>query len=329
MGKKTIRDQVYTTRAEFLTAATEAQDQCAALGVNFWDIVLDNLAVMTDEESGEQYAAFGPDENNAPTYALDKLGAHVGLVIQWAESTHDIPQAQGGPLARPAAIYCIAMPTIDQIKDNNQLAAYLTEVINKDLLTKSRKVARAHALDSAANPLTHDPVATLLAAAASRGGDVREKAYKAMFPILQAAFLKQVEAFAANLENAGRKAEASTLKATFSKARFSFNTVMECLKSQEAATVHFPSMKPAQWENLLKFAIAAAPLHKVKRAQRDADGNAIKGIDGKVVYDTVAAPVPSVFFQALLETRDETKLDAQQAPSFDFSEMAAAQAIAS
>ena len=150
-----------------------------------------------------------------------------------------------------------------------------------------------------------------------------------MFPILQAAFLKQVEAFAANLENAGRKAEAATVKATFSKARFSFNTVMECLKSQEAATVHFPSMKPAQWENLLKFAIAAAPLHKVKRAQRDADGNAIKGIDGKVIYDTVAAPVPSVFFQALLETRNETKLDAQQAPSFDFSEMAAAQAIAS
>jgi hypothetical protein len=192
-------------------------------------------------------------------------------------------------------------------------------------LARARRLAKAHAADPAANPLTRDRIAALIQAQTTRGGDPAAKAFKALAPVLQAVILSQVDKTVTALKDAKRTADARLLAATFNKQRLNPQTLLECLTSTEAARLHFPSMAQAQWQNLLKFAIAYAPRHKIKRAERDENGRTLKDAEGKTLYtENIPFPVSPVPFQAMLETRDTATLSATNAPTLDLSDLMAA-----
>lgn len=322
MAKKLIRDSVHFSRASFLSAAAEAQAHCALIGVDFWNIVQDNFPVMTDA-GGEAYSAFGPDETNLPAVAAEAdLGALALVTVYSAETVN---QPEGEPLAVPKAVYALVLPAVDEIKTDAKLGNYLQELLAKDLLARARRLARAHDADNTAHPLSRDRISALLQSITARGGDPAKLAFKALFPVLQAVMLSQVGKAVAALKDAKRTADAAALNATYSRQRLNATTLFECLQSVEAAKLHFPGMAQPQWENLLKFAIAYAPKHKVRKPLRAEDGRTtLKDAEGKTLYEeNIPAPVSPVPFQVMLETRANAHLANVNMPTFDFSDLMA------
>ena len=322
MSKKIIRDQVFFSKAAALAAVAEAQSHCAAMGLDLWNIVQDNLPTMTDGD--DILATFGPDENNLPTIAADTSTGTLALVTIYSDRT--LPQTEGDALAIPKTIYFLSLPNVDEIKADAKLGNYLQDLLAKDLLARARRLAKGHDADPAANPLSRDRIAALIAAQSARGGDPAAKAFKALFPVLQAVILAQVDKAATALKNAKRTADARLLAATFNRQRLNAQTLLECLSSTEAAKLHFPSMAQAQWENILRFAVKYAPAHKIRVAERTEDGKTtVKDAAGKTVYlENVPCPVSPVPFSAMLETRDSAHLNATNAPTLDLSDLMAA-----
>ena len=320
--KKFIKDQVFESRAEALAAITDAMTNSAAVHIDpnaFWDMLHDNIPGVTDE-SGELVATFGPDAEGLPAFDEAAETGQLALVTVW--SGQPIDQAEGEPLDTPKGIYLLSLPKLEEIVADVKLRPYLSQLLKRDALAKARKMAKQHAEDPAGAPLSRDRIAAMVAAAASRAGNPNATAFKALFPVLQGVLLAVVDKKVTALKEAKQHAPARALAATFSRARLNAKTLEECLSSAEAAKFHFPSMAQPQWENLLRFAVAQAPKHTVRKPEKDEQGKSVKGEDGKVIYSApIPAPVSPVPFQAWLETRHETIRSTDDAPSVDLSDI--------
>lgn len=327
-AKKWTTDAVYNTKTEALAALAEAHQNAAATGLSIddcWHITNDNLPLAADE-NGELSPVLAYDENGQPVILTDDKIGQLALVTIWKEGEGK-PQPEGAPLAIPAAFYFLALPDFGEITSNEKLREIARKAINALQLKSARSMAKAHHADKDANPLARDRIAALIAAAQSRAGDPAAKAFKALFPVMQAAILKRVEAQVTNLKDGGRHADARLLAATYSRARLNAQTILDCLMSEDAAKRHFPAMAQTQWENLLKFAIAWAPKHQIAKLVKDEAGSSIMETDpatGKqrAKRENTPAPVSPVPFMAFLESRSERMITPQDAPALDFADMA-------
>ena len=323
MAIKLVKDQIFASRTAFLSAAEEARQHFSTIGVDFWDILHDTFPVIIDPETNETLATLNPDEAGTPFLADNVDLGRLAIVTIYSDKS--IPQPEGDAVAVPSAIYCLSLPKFDEIKTDPKLASILSAILDKALLASARKIAKAHAADATANPLTRDRIASLIASQTTRGGDPVAKAFKALFPTLQAVILAQVDKAVATLKSANRHADARLMAATFNRQRLNSQTLFECLSSTDAAKMHFPNMGQTQWQNLLQFAIKYAPQHKIRVAQRAEDGRTtLKDAEGKTIYtENVPFPVSPVPFSSMLETRDAETLAPTNAPELVFTDLTA------
>lgn len=329
---KFIKDAVFNSKAAAMAHVTEAMANAVSFGMfenmaQMWDMetIRDNFPSITDtDENGEpaQYASFGPDEEDQPAIDADTSVGQIAVVAIWSDvENSSIPQPAGAPVARLAKLYVLSLPNAEEIIANEKLRPLLNDLLTKQALASARKLAKAHMKDPQAAPMPRDRMAALIAASQSRGGKSAGAAYKALFPVIQAAILKTVNAKVDQLRAAKDFPNARLLAATFAKARLNAQTLEECLSSSEAASFHFPTMPQVQWEALLKFAINWAPRHKANVLTKDDHGATIKDAEGKAVRETVDAPQSPVLFQSWLETRNEATVTQADVPSIDLSDL--------
>lgn len=222
------------------------------------------------------------------------------------------PTSQGGvyqpdptkaPLAVPQAVYLINLPRVDELETSKRLADYRQDLILRDMLSRARAIAKGHAIDG--RPLIADRIQALIAAAAAKKGP--ELSFKLMHKQIAGALLKQVQAAAQRLKDAGKASSAAQLLATYSKERLSFDTMSECFASAEAAKAMFPAMPQDQWVKLLDVAIKLAERCPFHEAIKGSDGKSVKGDDGKVQYRIVYRSLSPEIFLTWKQTRDQTR----------------------
>lgn len=313
MAKKLIRDAVYTGRT---AALSELNDHIELIRSNFgidpFDLIRDNLPTVTaaDETTGEEqtFTGWTPTEQGGIVWdeaILPQLGTLAVVTIYDGEMK---PAPDAEPLAIPVALYILNLPKVSEVIGDERLTDYRSELVTRDMLARARKLAKAD--HAGTTSLVRDRVSALLAAAARAGGSP-EKAFDAIFPVLQGLILKNVSAKVEALRNAKQVAKARLVADTFSKSRLNKDTMRDCLSSTSAATLHFPAMPQEQWENLLRVAIAYAPKHRVMKLVKDEAGNTIKTTDeaGKerAVREATPAPQSPAIFQTWLDTRAETE----------------------
>lgn len=312
MSKKIIRDAVFTSRN---VALSEINDALDAFRANFpiepLDLIVDNLPTVeatAEDGTATAYTGWTPTDAGGIVWdeaIVSQLGT-VALVTIYEGEHRPAPDAE--PLALPVAIYILNLPKPAEIMGDERLQDYRAELIQRDLLARARKLAKADRAGT--TPLIRDRVSALLAAAARTGGSP-EKAFDAIFPVLQGLILKNVAAKVEALKNAKQVAKARLVADTFSKSRLNKDTMRDCLSSASAAVLHFPAMPQEQWHTLLRVAITYAPKHRVMKLVKDESGTTIKDTDpdtGKERARREPAPAPQspAIFQTWLDTRDET-----------------------
>lgn len=308
MAKKFITDRVFLSPTVAFSALTETLNNLLPIGYDpesAASLIRDNFELVQDE-TGAEYSALsiGMNDNGAFIAGTDAdlSGRSFALVTVW-DTDHTIPQPEGEPLAKPQAVYFLQLPGVSDLISNPKLRPTIERIFTGALLTSARKIAKADITGTA--PIIRDRVSALLNAAAA-GSSAPEKAWTALFPIIQATILDSVEKKAEALKAAGNVGAARALLATFSRARLDKATLKSCLSSEQAATALFPAMPQAQWLNILSFAIAYAPRYMAKVRVKDAEGNFIKDAEGHFVYTKQPCPLPPAIFQIWKDTRAQT-----------------------
>lgn len=286
-----------------------------------FDLLRDNLPTIITDEGEQTSLIVNIVEGTTPgTTALEASiaeGVTVGslaVVTLWNREA-PIAQPTGEPLATPTALYLLALPAMQEMLTSAKVRGSVEKILSAAMLSAARKVAKSDAGGTA--PLSRDRFQLILNATAKAGE--AERAFTAIFPVLQAAILLSVSKKADALRNSGNTGAARNLEATFSKARLDKDTLKACLSSEAAAKIMFPAMPQSQWENMLKFAIAAAPMHKKRVAVKDpTTGKSAKDADGKVIYETFPDPQPTAIFQTWMETRSQQIADMDDNSTFTF-----------
>jgi hypothetical protein len=276
-----------------------------------------NLTADTaTDENGEAYEIppIGEDESGALVFADHTRGNNLAIVTLY-EGQHQ-PDPSEQPLAIPRAVYLVALPTLDTMKGERRLAEYMRALVAKDQLSQARKIAKRDHEQKAR--LVADPVAQLIAAAASASGSATEKAFKIMFPGIQHMLVSRAETAAERMKSAGQHANARLILATYSKSRLSRTTLKECFESAEAAEHHFPSMPQEQWVTILRKLAEMAPDFPVSVIQRDEAGKSLKDDEGKVVRRIEKQALSPTFYLDAIANRDAKPLELDDAPALTF-----------
>lgn len=326
MAKKFIPTEAHISKAAGLAAIASALNNCAAAGLaNPEEILRDSFPVITDPETGEDYTSLIVSVDDQGVYsctladgAPEKIGTITLHTIYSATET--LPQATGEPYATPLAIYAQLAPDMTELMGMPKLKPIVERVLLRQIIAATKKTAKAD-YDGTAQ-LSRDRIATFITGSGTIGGI--EKAWIAVYPAIRDAIKGVVKKKSEVLRAAGKVAAARNLEATFSDARLDKASLKACLSSEQAAKVLFPAMPQTQWENMLQFAIAYAPKHRIRKAMKGADGKSLKDESGAVIYDQLAAPQSPAIFQQWLETRSQALADVEEeAVSFDFSGLTA------
>jgi len=221
-----------------------------------------------------------------------------------------VEQGAGESLKSIKALYILALPTIQALRNSPKLREYMDSLLARDTLQKARIIARKMATGADGFTLVVDPVGMFLAATSSAAS--REAAFTRMWTFLQAYMLRVADKTVAALKARGDHGNAGMVKATFSRMRLNKATLRACLSSQGAAAHYFPTMvnknpeagpEGLQWDSLLKMLITRAPEHKVRKLVKDSAGNKVLDAEGKPTYEIVPAPQSPAIFSYWLENR--------------------------
>lgn len=258
------------------------------------------------------------------------------VVTIWDEVA-TIPQAAGEPLKRVKMLYIINLPTAEELRTDPQLMQWRTEVLERAALASARKIAKSTSNGVEGFGLMDDPVSQFLMAQTSAAS--RERAFNALFPVMQAALIRQGAKLAKRLFEAGNKGDAALVKSTWSRARLSKDTLRSVLSAHQMADFYFPTMTtPADklgedgkagqaFDNFLRKFIAYAPNHKRKVTVKGPDGQPVKEVvDGKErnVTEMVPAPQDPAILVHWLNTRyevGETLIDSEADITLDFDDL--------
>lgn len=315
MARKIVTDQVFISITPAFSALNEARANVReTLGIDITEILKDNLPTISeqDESGAEQvFPAYGLDPDSGDIIldetAKDQIGSLALVTLYDGEMAP--ASGEGEPVAIPVAVYLLNLPKMPEILADSKLTQYREQLILNDLKLRARKMAKAD--NAGTSPLLRDRISALIAASA-RGGSNQARAYDAIFPVLQAVILQNISAKVEQAQQAGQHAQARIIRDTFSKSRLNKATLMECLSSAAGAKLHFPAMPQAQWEQLLRLAIAWAPKHQVAKLVKDEAGQTVKITDpetGKEKAKRVLEPAPQspAIFQQWLDTRNEAQ----------------------
>ena len=304
MSRKLFPARIYLSAAAMLTDLAEhSRVAQASFGVSLFDMLHDNLPVLTDETG--TYSSLNPDEAGLPVLDDTALTSVGTLAIVPLYTDTEIAQQDADPALLPRAFYVLSLPKVTEIIGDAKLADYRRALIERDLLARAKAIATRHDKDPAAAPLIRDRISALIAVAGRNTAASAEKSFIALFPLLQAAILSNIGKKVDALKAVGHHAQARLVAATFSKARLNRDTMKACLSSTDAAKINFPALPQSSWVSLLNFAVAYCPKHQAKKRVTDDAGNVVKDAEGKVVYTREAMPLAPTIFQQWLATRDE------------------------
>lgn len=327
MAKKLFADAIYTSPTNALAALnTIAADMADKFALALPDLLRNNLPEYV--ESGETYPALGMDDAGQIAMNDPSAAACLAIVVTYDSPEKAIPQREGDALALPLAVHLLNLPKPSEVLTSAKLAETREKLVASYLLTTARRIAR-NDLDGKA-PLVTDRFGLLLSAAARSSGAKIEQSYTIMFPAIQKTILDRVAQVADAMAAAKQFTNKRALEATFSKARLDRKTLKECFQSEQAAAYHFPTMPQAQWQHLLRLAIAQAPAFRITKPMRGADGKTLKSTDpttGKetIQRETVTLALAPAIFQQWLDTRHEVthNPDPETAVTFTFDGMTA------
>lgn len=338
MSKKYITDSILTNDPENVSVVSGAigaivtelltqQPELAETGLpihsNIPDITTDangedtiNWQLVLD---GDSYG-FAVEPHAAPQFTKSTIVA----IATWHDETAGlIAQPTGAPFRKLKSLYILALPSIDKMRTENKLRAYVDSLFTRDMVAVGRKIARKMDGEADSFTLINDPVGQFLAATTTGS---REAAFNRMFTYLQAYMMNSAAKTVEALKARGDHANARVVQTTYSRTRLSKPTLMACLSSQEAAERFFPNMvntnpergsRGVQWENILRRLIARAPNHKVKKLVK-AEGEPVLDEAGNKTYETVPVPQSPAIFAYWLETRNEVQTEMPEEIVIDF-----------
>jgi hypothetical protein len=307
--KRIYKDQAFLNPALAPAVLQDmAQTMADTFAIDLADLLRTNIPGMkeTDPETGEEmeYPAIGLDEAGLIQIAADpaSLGA-LALVISYGPETDFVqPDPEAAPMAVPRAVYLLNLPSVADMFGNAKLAEARDDLMRRHLVAAARKIVREDEKGTA--PLVVDRIAALLTVTGRGGANKLEEAYAVMFRAIQHLVLGQAKTLAKRLRDQNQHAKARDVEHVFTASRFNKANVKASFQSRAAAEYHFPTLPQAQWENLLRAAIAAAPKFSPLVPVRDAEGKLVKDAEGKTVTQQVQKPQSPAIFQQWLATRD-------------------------
>ncbi len=333
-AKKLFADAGFIASAAALSRLDAMRAELAeTFQLELFSILQTNLPSPGKYEDGTDAPAIGLGEIDGreaiQLTSPDDAGT-LFIVTRYADPTSPggtyQPDPTKAPLAVPQSVYLVNLPRVDELETSKRLATYRQDLILRDMLSRARAIAKGHAIDG--RPLIADRVQALIAAAAAKKGP--EISFKLMHKAIAGALLKQVQAAAQRLKDAGKASSAAQLLATYSKERLSFDTMSECFASAEAAKAMFPAMPQDQWVKLLDVAIKLAERCPFQEALKGPDGKSVKDDAGKVVYRIVHRTLSPEIYLTWKQTRDQTRFipeaEAVTLPDLDIASLMAATA---